>query len=678
LGFLALVATAVAQSIAPSPPAETALKLSEVVVTPSRFGVADERLDVGATLTAAELESLPQIGDDLYRSIARLPGLAANDFTAAFWVRGAPNREVLARLDGVELIEPFHLKDVDGALSIVDPATIRRLDIVTGGFTTDFGDRLAGVLTLETKSPAQPRTALELSLTGIGGNHTGTFARGAGRWSVAARRGYPDIALRVSHRDDEVSPRYYDATAKVEYQLTPEHAVSFHVLHAGDTLRYERKNNPTLTSGYDSDYVWGRWLGSFGARVKGEAVLSYARLAWNRDGSGTLDGFPFALRDHRQLEIFGLRQEWNVSVNERVLLRGGLDVRRNSSDYDYALSHAHSDVSAGRQITVTDNVTARLAPDGDTAGAFASARFRPISNLVIEPGVRYDRNDVTHDANASPRLNASLTTGRATWRAAWGAFRQSQGLHELAVADRDTAFHRAELAEHRVIGFERPLVAGVGLRVEAYERITTRLRPQWENLDNPYDLFPEAQSDRVRVDANRARARGIEMLLNGRASPRVTWNVSYALARTEELVAGKWVPRARDQRHTFYADVTFTPTVRWELSAAWQYHTGWPTTDVVYTLAPLTNGRRLLVSANGPIYDLRLPDYHRLDLRATRRFHTKRGEVRAFLDVFNAYDRTNLVGYDHSLTIAGATLTDVRKPREQLPFLPSAGVSWEF
>src|SRR6185436_15178279 len=128
------------------------------------------------------------IGDDLYRSIARLPGLAADDYTAAVWVRGAPNSELLARLDGVELIEPLHLQDVDGALSIVDPAAIRRLDLVTGGFTADFGDRLAGVLTMETKSPATRHTALELSLTGIGASHAGSFAQGAGRFIVAGRR----------------------------------------------------------------------------------------------------------------------------------------------------------------------------------------------------------------------------------------------------------------------------------------------------------------------------------------------------------------------------------------------------------------------------------------------------------------------------------------------------------
>jgi outer membrane receptor protein involved in Fe transport len=206
----------------------------------------------------------------------------------------------------------------------------------------------------------------------------------------------------------------------------------------------------------------------------------------------------------------------------------------------------------------------------------------------------------------------------------------------------------------------------------------THVRPRWENLDNPYDLFPEAQDDRVLLTPARGRARGIELLLAGRANPRFTWNASYAFAHAEENLAGQWVPRARDQRHAFYADATYAPNPRWQFSAAWQYHSGWPTTDVIYSLAPLTNGRRLLVSTNGPVYGLRLPDYHRLDARATRRVALRRGELRLFLDLFNAYDRTNLVGYDHNVTVTGTQVADVKTPRDQLPLLPSLGAGWEF
>lgn len=657
---------------------ETPIQLSEFVVTPSRYGITEERTTTSATLTSAELETLPQIGDDLYRSIARLPGLAADDFTAQFWVRGAPQAELLSRLDGVELIEPFHLKDVDGALSIVDPQTISRLDLTTGGFTAEYGDRLAAVLILETKSAAAPRTALGLSLTGVSAMHEATAAGGRARALIAGRRGYPDLALRLAGRDDEVYPRYYDLTAKFEYRIAPGHLVSVHALHAGDTLRYQRKNDPALRSGYDSDYVWARWQGNVSPQVRGEAVLSGARLTWDRNGSGNLDGFPFELRDHRRLDVAALRQEWNVALNERALLRGGLEAKTGEARYDYALSRRYTAVAGGNQVTVPVSTTTNLRPEGDAWGAFVSLRARPAAALVLEPGLRFDRHDYTGDRESSPRFNAALALGRSTLRLAWGRYAQAQGLHELAVADGYTQFRSAERAEHRVVGLEHPLARGVGLRVEVYERLSSHLRPRWENLDNGYDLFPEAQADRVRLDPSRGRARGVEVMLTGRRGGVLAWNASYALARAEEQLAGRWVRRAREQRHTVQADVTYAPSPRWQFSAAWQFHTGWPTTDVIYSLATLNNGRRLLVSANGPVYGLELPAYHRLDLRATRRIALKRGELRLFLDVFNAYDRTNLVGYSHSVRVSGNEITDTRKPREQLPLLPSVGVNWEF
>lgn len=660
------------------PPADTPIKLSEMVVTPSRFGVADKRSASTASLTSDELESLPQIGDDLFRSIARLPGLAADDFTAAFWVRGAPNGQVLARLDGMDLVEPFHLKDVAGALSIIDPRTLSQLDLATGGFAADYGDREAGVLTMDTREPVRQRTGLELSLSGVGAHTEGLTGDGHLRWQVAARRGYPDIALRLVHKQNEIDPRYYDATAKVEYAPAPGQTLSFHVLHAGDTLGYHRTNNPDLTSSYNSDYAWARWQGTVTPHLTGEAVAGFTRLTWSRDGSGTMDSFPFFLRDHRSLDVFSARNDWSLAAGDRALLRGGVEATTGSANYDYAFSHKYTTVSAGQQVTVTDTRNAAPHPDGDSFGTFGAVRFQPLDKLVVEPGVRFDRHTWTHDADVSPRLNTALDLGAVTLRGAWGLYYQSEGLQEITTNAGETRFYRSEQAEHRVLSLEAPLPHHLGLRLEAYERLTHHVRPRWENLDNPYEIFPEAQDDRVRLAPSQARARGVELLLNGRAAATLTWTASYALAKSEEQIAGQWVPRARDQRHTVYGDLTWTPNPRWQFSADWQYHTGWPTTDVVYSLAPLTNGRRVLVSNNGPIYSLRLPSYHRMDLRVTRRIHLTRGDLRLFLDVFNAYDHTNLVGYDHSVTVSGTTVTDVRKPREQLPILPSIGASWEF
>ncbi len=656
---------------------EPALKLSEFVVTPSRFGVADVATSAVAALTAAELEVLPQVGDDLFRSIARLPGLATDDVSARFWVRGAPQSEVRVRLDGADLIEPFHLKDVDGALSVVDPAAIRWLDLATGGFQVEHGDRLAGVLTMETKSERRSLTTLNLSLTGLGGMRQGTFAGGKGRWLATVRRGYPDIALRASGRDDDVSPRYYDLMGKVEYGPAPGHVLSFHALRAGDGLRYERTNSPSLSSGYGSDNAWGRWRGDLGGGLRGEAVLAWTRLIWSRHGSGRQDGFPFSLSDQRRLDLASLRNEWTWQTVDAAVWRGGFEAGAGAARYDYALSRQRTVVNGAAQVVVTDRNVAALDPEGRHAAAHAAVKVRAAGPLVVEPGLRWERADQVGGASVSPRLNAALALGATTLRAAWGDYAQRQGLHELSVADGERTFGRVERAEHRVLGLERSLGSRVALRLEAYQRLTSRVRPRWENLDNAYDLFPEAQSDRVRISPAEARAEGVELLLASRGNGPLQWNVSHAIARTEERLGGRWVPRRRDQRHAFYADATYALNPRWQFSAAWHFHSGWPTTDVVYSLAPLANNRRVLVSANGEPYGLRLPDYHRLDLRVTRRWQTRLGEIRAYLDLFNVYDRVNLLGFDHQVSVSGTTVNVRRKPREQLPFLPSVGVSWQ-
>jgi outer membrane cobalamin receptor len=86
-------------------------------------------------------------------------------------------------------------------------------------------------------------------------------------------------------------------------------------------------------------------------------------------------------------------------------------------------------------------------------------------------------------------------------------------------------------------------------------------------------------------DPTRGRARGVELLVEHRGG-RFGWGASYAYAVAEEEVGGRWIPRNRDQRHTFYADLTYAPARDWQLSCAWQYHTGWPTRTSITTSSP--------------------------------------------------------------------------------------------
>ncbi len=665
--------------------AEPPVRLSEVIVTPSRFGISDAVGAPATTLTAQELAARPQVGEDLFRVIARLPGLAADDFTARFWVRGAPNGQVAVRLDGFDLVEPFHLKDVEGALSIVDLPTVRRLDLYTGGFTADFGDRQAGVLVMETATaPTGPeRNSVGVSATSLRLSHAGRSPDGRAEWRLTARRGYPDLALRLRGREDDLFPRYHDLAAKAEWALAPGQRLSVHALHALDTLRYQETGEPALNSRYRSDSVWIRWRGEWSSGLVGETVLGSSHLGWRRQGDGFFDQrLRLLLDDDRGLTLGTLRSDWSRPLSERVFLRAGASLQRGKSDYTYALLREETVIRGAALVTERRTEDARLARSGTGAALFVSPRVALAPDWIAEVGLRAESAPARPgEWETLPRFNLAWNAApHTTLRAAWGWHAQAQGLHELSVPDGERAFASAERAEHRVLGVEHRLPRAVLLRAEVYQRKGYNKRPRWENLVSLYNVFPEVQTDRIRVDPRDDDARGVELLLERRAGSGVAWGWSagYAWARAQERVGNRQVPRARDQRHTLLAELNHAPNPRWNWSAAWQYHTGWPTTDVGYVLVPLSNGRRAVQRVIGAPYATRLPAYHRLDVRVTRRWTLPWGEVRAFLDIFNAYDRVNLLGYSTTPVVQGSQVDVRREPKDLLPFVPSAGVEVTF
>ena len=159
---------------------------------------------------------------------------------------------------------------------------------------------------------------------------------------------------------------------------------------------------------------------------------------------------------------------------------------------------------------------------------------------------------------------------------------------------------------------------------------------------------------------------------------RPGWGGSYTYAISEERIGMRWVPRNRDQRHTFYVDATYAPAPHWQLSASWQLHTGWPVTDVNYFPVTLNNGSHSYFVSYGPTNAQRTPVYHRLDLRATRTFRLKRGTLRIFADIFNAYNQPNFDGYDYEISVTQNQLTVKKTPRTLFNIIPSLGLSWEF
>ena len=247
-------------------PLETAvLRLEEIVVSPGRFGVMDGAASVRQqqTLTRDDLETVPQVGEDVFRVLRTIPGVAVDDISTRLNVRGGGDYELLNLLDGVELYEPYHLKDFDGVFGIVDVQSIGGIELITGGYGPEYGDKLTGVFGMTSRSApiTGTRTTVGLSVSNASVMSRGSFAEGKGEWLAQARRGYLDILLALTDSndpDEELSPGYFDVFAKARYELAENHRLSFNVLYAGDDLTFAAEEG-RVDSRWTSGYGWATW-----------------------------------------------------------------------------------------------------------------------------------------------------------------------------------------------------------------------------------------------------------------------------------------------------------------------------------------------------------------------------------------------------------------------------------
>jgi outer membrane cobalamin receptor len=674
-----------------------AIALREITVTPGRFAIMGDATGSRQALSEEEIQTIPQFGEDVFRAVTRLPGVTGNDYSAKFTVRGGEQDEVLVRLDGVELVEPFHLKDINGgALSIVDVTLIGGIDLLTGGFPAEYGDRLSGVFDIRSRhpEPGHSRAAIGLSMMNARALIEGADERRS--WLISARRGYLDIVLALMGENEEIDPVYSDVFAKYTQSLSPAHEMQLSLLHSRDDFSLVEDDEDDSQTGYGNTYTWISLNSTLRPNLLLHTTLAAGHVTDDRVGNGFFGDSgerEFRIRDDRNVDIWSLRQDWSWEAGNNHLLKWGADLRRQQARYDYFSDQRLFLRNADGLVTDhqdTTDISSDLSES--TIALYAADRIRLSRKLTVELGVRYDDVGHSNDQLFSPRVNlAYALTPNTSVRAAWGLFYQSQGIHQLAVEDGESGFHGAQRSEHRVIGLEHMTPAGIHLRVEAYDKQLSDRWPIYRNWRDDIEMFPELQEDRIRLDLAGGHSRGLELYARRDEGTRLTWWVSYALAQVrdnirsfglfdqvypfDDQIAGRF-----DQRHTIYADVNLRPTPHWRLSLAWQYRTGWPYTERLMGLHTASDGSRYLSLDLGEPLGADYPAFHRLDARLNRTFQLAGGSLHTFLEVTNLYDHDNVSGYSYWIDCGGSNQAEdcrlFREPDYWFGLLPSLGLSW--
>jgi len=663
--------------------------LQEVIVTPSRYGLLDGRPESRTFLDREEVQRLPHLTDDIFRVAQLLPGVAAADFSAAFGIRGGNPDEVMIVLDGQQIYDPFHLHGFQRLFSVIDTELVERVDVLTGGFPVEWGDCLSGIVDVRAEVPVAPRQAFGASGFNTRGILQGLWHDGVGSWSIAARRGYLDWLFKWLDTIDKssdivIDPSYWDLYATVRRPVGDNGLLSGHLLALRDA--YEASDETDLQSSIGRTTTWYAWSSlwqDFGRGLGSRTSLS-ASHATRRIRGSSLPGATSTVQvdDRRTFDVVALKQDWSVEQWRGHLLKWGAEVRRASARYDHDAEYLVRDplfTTDGPPLEIERH--ARLRPSGWQYSLYMADRCRLAPGVTAEAGLRWDRQTWTPGQDqVSPRLNLVWETAHlGTLRVAWGKFAQSQGVHELQVADGLNDFAPAEWAEHRILTWDRAFRSGYSLRAEVYQKVMTDLRPRFENLIEPVALFPEGQADRIVVAPERAVARGLEVVLKSPSDRRLSWWVGTSLAAAEERIDGEWEPRNWDQRRAVTWSLNWRPGRHWNLNVSGLYHSGWPETPHRVELVPREDGTVGFITELGERNSGRHPAYNRVDLRVSRTIPVGHGSLRLFLDIMNLADHDNVRVSDKAdFSQSGGKYFVNYNDESWVPILPTLGFSWQF
>jgi len=289
--------------------------------------------------------------------------------------------------------------------------------------------------------------------------------------------------------------------------------------------------------------------------------------------------------------------------------------------------------------------------------------------------LRWDRETLAAQdgSQTSPRAALMWRPREDTrLRLSWGRFFQAQGINELHASDGEETFSRAQRATHLVASIEHDLTPALKLRAEAYRKEYQQPLPRYELLMNTLVVLPELRPDRIRIAPDSAEAEGAEISLNYDAGALSGW-LSFSASQVYDRVDGQKLRRRWDQRNYASGGLSWRGA-SWDASVAATWHTGWRTTELeLATLDPFP------LVAVGERNAMRLSDYASIDLRIARRFDLgSAGELTAFVEINNLFERTNECCAEYQLEKEFDPAVFDVEVQDSLPLIPSAGVLWKF
>ncbi len=594
---------------------------------------------------------------DAFRILAGDPHIAVPPESPALMDRGGAPDQLLVRIDGFPLWSPYHASAVGGALSALTPDAIAGVTLHDGALTAAFGDRLAGVLDVDTRD-APPAGAIGTVAFGP----AAARAMWAHSFSIGGATGGMLIAAR--HSDQDLLP--------LRTEVGALHDQWFDGLATG-VLRFSRSTIRVLAFGGGDRAVTDDEL------LADSSAGTRPHLPWHTETLGAV--WTQRLGGDARIETRVSQAVFGATVptfTDTIGPAARSDARQSEASTQIALGATTVGVSVDF-LGLRYHVTGAATPPGTDLPAAPAGDARPLLALGANPtttsgfvehvwgpadsawaittGLR--ATDITGMApRMEPRLNGAfrLASGITAWTGFARTHQYLQSLRNLATPfgaqmgmDLPIAsgMAGAPVAQSDVasLGVVAPLGLLGRLTLDSYQRRISGLA-----VSSPFaqNAFAVRGFDRAA-----ARINGIGAELDG-TNRWVTWQAAYGLAATvEQYTTLSYSATTRvGQTATIAAAVHLDR--RTQLRVATWLATGEAAPDL--TMAALGHDEGdAAASVAGADRDgnatwlpmIQLPTYLRTDFEMSRTWPIGRtgGRLSSFVALANAFNRSNVAGF---------------------------------
>ncbi len=565
-------------------------EVSIIAIKPNQ--VADKEIEVShKELTPHLIQSIPTARNDLFSAIKYLPGVDKTEPSSPLYtVRGSDPGENAVMLDGVMIYNPYHSSVTSG---IFNTQTIKKVDLLLGGFSAEYGGRNSSVMYITTKDGNRNKLHGEIEPSTFYSKLFLEFPSGKDASMIIAGRYYYDIPMNFLLNN---STYFYDYNLSYSKKLGKRNTINLKYFESKDRTGYNFNTlYKYIGNSFDTDIYddftlkqqnnWNnRAFTAIHKLIVIPGIYMRNQVYYSMHQSDNLSGLDISF-DYEDEEnetstiswnssntLSSKIQDWSAksSLNIKLIPFNEIKIGAEYNSYFFMNHMTLNEIDYGR-FTRTPSLLAVYAEDKITTGHF-----------IFRPGIRLTQY-LNGQWNYEPRISLKVNISpKLRLKFAWGEYLQyilSMNTNEIQMLQLVDYYYPLKSqtpskSTHYIVGIEKRITPRLLLTIDGYykdisQTYTFNLNQELSEVYNFTD----------NIESGKGNAYGAELYLHGRFKKVSGW-ISYTLAWANrqfpdsDINNGESYPYDYNRRHTLKTVINYQITNNFEFNTSYVFMSG--------------------------------------------------------------------------------------------------------